>query len=173
MPTAPLIICEKSGRWALAVRSVLRGSLRSDSVGGLRSDSVGGGLRIVETRTVTHGYEALAAAPASLVALEITGKNLSTALDFVAHVHQNFPAACVVALLDPSSESAAALLREAGVADVFCSPLESAAIACLAQRHADLAPADDRPLRESLAARLPWQAWATPGFAASFSPSPE
>jgi len=156
MPTAPLIICEKSGRWTLALRAALRGS-----------------LRIVETRALAQCEEALAASPALLVALEVTGRSLGPALDFVARVHQNFPAARVVALLDPSSESAAALLREAGVADVFHSPQQAAAIARLAQRHAALAPVDDRPMRELLAARLPWQAWATPGFAASISPSPE
>ena len=156
MPTPPLIICEKSGRWALALRASLRGS-----------------VRLVETRAVTHCYGALQAAPTSLVALEITGKSLGPAMDFVARVHQNFPAARVVALLDQSAESAAALLREAGLADVFHSPQQADAIARLAQRHAALTPADDRPLRDLLAARLPWQAWATPGFAASISPSLE
>ena len=156
MPTPPLIICEKSGRWALALRSSLHG-----------------GVRLVETRALTQCHEALVVAPTSLVALAITDKNLSQALDFLARMNQEFPAGRVIALLEPESQSAEPLLREAGVSDVFHSPQQAAAIARLAQRHAALTPADDRPLRESLAARLPWQAWATPGFAASISPSLE
>jgi hypothetical protein len=156
MPTALLILCEKSSRWAVALRSALRGN-----------------VRLAETRALTQCEEALRAAPASLVALAISDKNLGQALDLSARMIKDFPAARLIALLEPDSESAEPLLREAGAADVFYSPWEAAAIARLAQRHLALSPAEDRPLRESIAADLPWRAWATPGFAASISPSPE
>lgn len=156
MPTVPLIICEKSGRWALVLRSALQGS-----------------VRLVETRAVTQCEESLRAVPTSLVALAITGQNLSAALDFLSRTSKHFPAARLIALLEPESESAEPLLREAGVADVFHSLQQAPAIARLALRHAAQVPAEDRPLRELVAARLPWQAWATPGFAASITPSQE
>ena len=149
MPTASLILCEKSGRWALALRSALRGS-----------------VRLVETRAWTQCHEALRAAPTSLAALAITEKNLSQALDLSARTRQEFPAARLIALLEPGLESAEPLLREAGFADVFHSPQQASAIARLAQRHTAQSPAEDRPLHELLAARLPWQAWATSGFTA-------
>jgi hypothetical protein len=156
MPTASLILCEKSGRWALALRSALRGS-----------------VRLVETRALLQCYEALGAAPTSLVALAITDKNLSQALDLSARMNQHFPAARLLALLETELESAEPLLREAGFGDVFHSPQQAPAIALLALRHIALSPAEDRPLRELVAARLPWQAWATPGFALSITPPQE
>lgn len=156
MPSAQLIICEKSGRWALALRSALRGS-----------------VRLVETRALTQCEAALVAAPTSFVALAITDKNLSQALDLLARMGHDFPAARLIALLEPESESTEALLRESGAADVFHSPQDAPAIARLALRHSAQAPAEDRPLRELVAARLPWQAWATPCFTLSITPPQE
>jgi hypothetical protein len=154
MTNAPLIICEKSGRWALSLRAVLRGT-----------------LPLVQTRSLVQCAEALAAAPAAMVALAISPQNVNAAVEWVTGVRRNFPATRVLALLEPEALSAEPLLREAGAADVFHSPQQATAIARLAQRHAALAPALELPLRENIAARLPWSAWATPGFPSSLSPS--
>jgi hypothetical protein len=152
MPTGQFILCEKSGRWALALRSALRGR-----------------VRLVETRALTQCHAALRAAPTSIVALEITDKSLSPALDFLARVGEAFPAARVVVLLDGELQPAELLFREAGAADVFDSTLQAGAIVRLVQQHVALSPAEDLPLRKLVAARLPWNAWATPGFAASIT----
>ena len=153
MANASLIVCEKSGRWALALRSTVRES-----------------VRVVETRALSQAEQALRSAPASLVALDVAAVKLPQVVDFAIRARRDYPAARLLALLDASLESAAPLLREAGVSDIFYSPLQAAAIARLALQHVLVSPAEDRPLRESIAARLPWETWATPGFAASISP---
>lgn len=154
MATVPLIVCEKTGRWALALQSALRGE-----------------LPLVETRALSQCSEAVLAAPAALAAVAVTPQNLTSVVELIGRVSRDFPAARMVALLEPEAESAEPLLREAGAADVFHSPQQAAAIARLALRHAALAPAAHLPLRTAVAARLPWQRWSTPAFAASHTPS--
>lgn len=156
MATVPLIVCEKSGRWALALRAALRGD-----------------LPLVETRAPSQCSEALLAAPTALAAVAVTPQSLASMVELIGRISRDFPAARVLALLEPGAESAEPLLREAGAADVFLSPQQAAAIAGLAQRHAALSPAARLPLRAASAARLPWQRWATPDFAASHTPSQE
>jgi len=145
MPPCRLILCEKSSRWAAAFRAALGQSQP----------------QIIETRSLPGCEEALAASPASCVAIEITAANLEAALDFVQQTSARYPNAAVIALLSPESLTTAPLLREAGAIDVATSVLAAPRLARLTQRHSNLAPSEPLTARQFVAERLPWPSHAT------------
>lgn len=149
MPHAKVIFCEKSGRWAAALRRALRDEPVS----------------IAETRSLSQCDEALAAAPASLVAIEVTSKTLESLVQTIARVRNELPFARVVGLLDNGLDQAEPVLREAGAADLFHSLRDAPALARLAQRHLALTSPAGQSFHEAIAERLPWKSSATPGFA--------
>src|SRR5262245_29411191 len=149
MPACRFILCEKTSRWAAAFRATLGKSQ----------------LQIVETRSLRGCEEALAASPASFIAIEVTNSNLEATLDFVRRVSSHNPNAALVALLAVETSAAAPLLREAGAIDVAASVLEAPRLVRLAQRHHQLAPLEPLAPRQFLAERLPWPSHATSSIA--------
>jgi hypothetical protein len=145
MSQCRFILCEKTSRWAVAVRRAL----------GER------GRWLVETRSLPQCGRELRTFPASLVTVEISESNLEAALGAVARWSRRFPAARVIALLDASLSAAEPLVREAGAIGVLASTRDAPTAAELFERHAALVPADDGPLEQSILAELPWQRWAT------------
>lgn len=145
MPAAQFILCEKSSRWAVAVRAAQPEST----------------LLIVQTRSLAQCEAALRESPASLVAVEVTAMALAAVLELIARAGRSFPAARFATLLDAGLESAEPLLREAGACEVFCSTREAASLARLASRHVALAPHEEIGWREAIASRLPWASWKT------------
>ena len=152
MSSSRLILCEKTARWAAALRAAL-------PVGSQE-------LQIIETRSFRGCEEALARSPASLVAVEVTSTNLEAALDFVSRTNSQHPHAAIIALISPEVLAAAPLLREAGAIDVAGSVLELSRLARLAQRHFRQAPLEPFTARQFVADRLPWPAHATNASAA-------
>lgn len=148
MPSAHLIVCEKTNRWAAAFRGALRE----------------GKVRIVETRSPGQCEEALRSAPASLAAVEVSTGTLEAVMELLERASRAWPAARIVALLDSGTESAEPLLREAGAVEVLTTTREAPALVRLARRHLALAPPADLGLRQTIAARLPWAGWKTEGF---------
>jgi hypothetical protein len=149
MPHAKIIFCEKSGRWAAALRRALGE----------------GAVPICETRSLEQCEEALRAGPSSLVAVEATAKTLEPLLALIARGGQTDPFARFVALLDADLDRVEPLLREAGAVDVLHSLREAPTLARLAQRHLTLVPQANRTLGEAIAERLPWKRLATSDFA--------
>jgi hypothetical protein len=145
MPTARLILCEKTSRWAVALRRVL----------GPQSGV------IVETRSLADCGRELAVAPASIVGVECTTENLDRVLTSLGDWSRHFAAARFVALGDVALEPACPLLQEAGCVSVLHSPPQARSLARMALRHLASAPQADLPLEESLVANLPWPAAAT------------
>jgi len=145
MSASRLIICEKTGRWAVAFRRAL----------------AAGHERIAETRGLAGCSRQLAAGPASIVAVEVTAANLDAVLAAVPEWLRRFPHCRTIALLEPEVDAAEALLREAGVVAVLRSTRGAPAIARLAQRHLATAPADNLPLEQAILNSLPWAKWAT------------
>jgi hypothetical protein len=145
MPACRFILCEKSSRWAAAFRAA-RGQSQS---------------QILETRSLSGCEEALAASPASCVAIEITTANLEAALDFIQQTSAHYPNAAVIALLSSGTPTTAPLLREVGAIDVATSVLAAPRLARLAQRHSNLAPSEWLTARQFVAERLPWPSHAT------------
>ena len=145
MTACNFILCEKTARWAAAFRTSLGKSQP----------------QIIETRSLPGCEEALAASPASFIAIEVTTSNLEDTLDFVRRISSHFPNAALAGLLSPESAAAAPLLREAGSIDIAISVLDVPRITCLARRHHDQAPAEALAPRQFLAERMPWSAHAT------------
>jgi len=145
MTACRFILCEKTARWAAAFRTALGKSQP----------------QIIETRSLPGCEEALAASPASFIAIEVTTSNLEATLDLVRRVSSHNPNAALVALLAVETSAAAPLLREAGGIDVAVSVLDAPRLARLAQRHYAQAPAEPLTSRQFLAERLPWPSQAT------------
>jgi hypothetical protein len=145
MPTARLILCEKTSRWAVALRRAL----------GPQADV------LVETRSLADCGRELAAAPASIVTVECTLENLEKVLTAISEWSRRFRAARFVALREPALEPAAPLLQEAGCVSVLPSPRQSRGLARMALRQLARAPQPDLPLEDSFVAALPWPTAAT------------
>jgi hypothetical protein len=146
MSTARLIICEKSPRWAAALSAILPPDAPP----------------LVETRSFAQCQEALAAASASVVLLEITAANLETAVALVARNKRSYPGACFLAALPVELAPAEALLREAGVAMVFTSTLEASAAVRLMLRHLALHPPEIQDIADFITSQMPWKAFDQP-----------
>lgn len=149
MTNAQVILCEKSGRWAAALRRALAQQT----------------IPLAETRSLAECGEALRSAPASLVALEVTGGNLDAALGLLMRNLSLHPAARFVVLLDEGAESVEMLLREAGAVEVLLTTRDAPRLAALALRHLALVPRQEAGLREQIVERLPWKRSQTPEFA--------
>lgn len=140
MPTARFLICEKTGRWAAAWRRVLP------------LDEV----KVSELRGFDPCQRALAELPYSVVAVEVTRRNLSAALTQLVAWRRRFPHAVFLIPADRGLERANLLLREAGAAHVVFSPRNLGPTAALIRRHLAAAPAPAAPLEETIWQTLPW-----------------
>ena len=162
------IICERTNRWAAALR--LAGE-RDAAAGGVRH-------RFREVRSLSELPPELARRPASLVALEVSERNLGDVLTWLAAALRWFPQSRCVALVDQSLSSAdqsvrsrdtnsqrdiVDALREAGTWEVAESPRRLEPLLEVARRHAISAAkhdeifAENQPFTERMWATLPWQ----------------
>ena len=135
-----LIICERTGRWAVAFRRAL-GDRRN---------------AITESRSLAACAAQLAAQPASVVAIEVTAANLERVLAAVSAWQRRHPQCRIVALVAEGLGAAEDLLREAGAVGVLHRAREVPQAAKLVVRHVDAAPSDDVPLEQAIVSRLPW-----------------
>jgi hypothetical protein len=145
MSNCRLIVCEKTGRWAAALRPAL----------GSRPP------QIVETRSFAGCEAALVESAYSLVALETTAASLEAVLGFIGLVMIRFPRCYVAALLAPEARGAALLVREAGAIAAIDSVLDAGQVARLARRQLAQAPSAQTGLQDSVWERMPWRAFAT------------
>lgn len=173
MSEPKLILCERSNRWAAALRIALeRGHLP-------KIDS----SRLVEVRSLEEIKSSLADYPASMVLIEVSTANLDAVLRWLANTQRDRPGLTCAALLDcppgnePPSRHAAisrraeisAALRQAGAADITDSPRRLPSILSL---YARLAAAyvheplrqlgHDESLEDWALSLLPWQATRPP-----------
>ena len=142
-PTVParLIVCERTGRWAAA----------------LRHELVDSGVRVWETRALDDCWNELAESPASFVVLEL-GADVAGLVGRVMCQAGQFPAARLAVVADRSLVDHQWLMREAGAVDFLCSPREAGSLAQLACRHLAQAPPRQQGLAERIWASLPWAA---------------
>lgn len=137
---ARLIVCERSGSWAVA----------------LRREMAATAIRVDETRSVAECWELLARAPASLVIVELTAAGATALLRRMAHFQRDFPLARLAVVADRSLADYQWLIREAGAVHFTCSPRQLGPMARLARRHLAQAPGPQRSLSEQIWATLPW-----------------
>lgn len=137
---AHVLVCERSGRWALGMRQTLGEPA----------------VRVEETRTLADCAEALARAPASFLVLELTRIGAERLLAWMVRSQREFPLARAAVVAERSLVAYEALVLEAGAVYFTCSPRRLSGLAEMAQRHLTLAP----PARGSIAgqvwASLPW-----------------
>ena len=145
MSKCSLILCEKTGAWAAALRAIAPPQA----------------VDIVETRGLPAADAALAQAGASVLALQITADNMTSIVDFWLETAVQYPRARMVGLADAGNAAGAVVLREAGAIDVICSVLDLPRLSRLADRQAARTPRREVSIGEWTSARMPWKALAT------------
>jgi hypothetical protein len=141
MALARLIVCEKTGRWAVALRRELAPH----------------GVRAYETRSLAECRRELEQHPASLVALELTGGNAAQLGEWIERISREFPGARLVVLGSGEARVFETWVREAGAVGAAFSSRRLGAIARLARRHLAMAPQEELGFRGQVQRRLPWR----------------
>jgi hypothetical protein len=141
MAEARLIVCERSGQWAVALRRELNDS----------------GVRLYETRCLPDCWQALAEAPASFLVIELTAQNIEPLLACLARMPREFPSARAAVAADRTTRAYEWLVREAGAVHFVCSPRCLAPLAAVALRHLADVPAPQQTMVERIWASLPWK----------------
>ncbi len=136
---ARLIVCERTGRWALTLRRELAEA----------------GVRVWETRTVADCWRELAESPASFVVVELAGE-LSGLLHRMARQPREFPMARLAVVADRALAGHQWLMREAGAVHFLCSPRKVGLLAQLVCRHLAQTPPLHQSLTDRIWANLPW-----------------
>lgn len=134
------IICERSERWAAALRTPLARN----------------GHRLVETRSLDDCWQEVAGRPRSLVALEATPANLESLLPWMRRLAAAFPHVRVIGLGCPALGAGQWVLREAGAVHVVHSPRQWLLLVRIADRHLGSAPGAEESDRQRIWRRLPW-----------------
>ena len=167
MKRAKWIVCERTNRWAAALRQAWD---REYAAGDAPP-------RLVETRNLADAAAALESATDSFLAIEVRPQNLAEILPWLAKLSELYPQARLVALADASFnepldldgdqnvhpfEFVSAALCEAGAQHVARSPRSLGPVLQIAQRHFQTqmpqnAAANSSPI-ERVWDSLPWQA---------------
>jgi hypothetical protein len=134
-----LIVCEKTGRWATALRRVVRDLP----------------LRIVETRGLVACSQELEQNPTSLIALEFVPERLESVLRWLLELREHFRYARAVVIVRQGAREYEWVLREAGAVHVLFPPHAWEPMARLAARHVRQAPVEDADIYQSIWRRLP------------------
>jgi hypothetical protein len=140
-PAGRLIVCEAGDRWAAALLRELAAA----------------GVRVYQTRTLADAWEALAAAPASFLAVEVSAGNLRDFLRRMVWFSRDFPAARVAVVAARRLVDGQGLIREAGAIHFVLSPRHLAPLAELAIRHLANLPLPPQTLVERIWTSLPWK----------------
>jgi DNA-binding NtrC family response regulator len=144
-PPARLIVCERRGTWAVALRRFLPSTE----------------MRVYETRSLAECWEMLALARASFVVAELTRPGADELLDRMLRLSREHPLARVAVVAERALAPCEWLTREAGAVHFAISPRDLGSLAHLAARHLEAAPKPALSLVEQIWARLPWQRHAS------------
>jgi hypothetical protein len=137
---ARLIVLERTGAWAVALRRELPAS----------------GMPIHETRSVPECWEMLRRHPASFLVAELTQSSAQTLLERIAWLERDFPLARAAVVAERSLTAWQWPAREAGAVHFTVSPRELRPLADVAIRHLEAAPKPRRSVVERIWASLPW-----------------
>ena len=116
------VVCERTGRWATAIRRRLAGS----------------GIRVHETRSLMECWEELLRSPRDLLALEARPDNMVELVERLADLRTRCPRARAMVLLQDGDAARQWLFREAGAIHVVQSVPDLAVASRLVQRHLEL-----------------------------------
>lgn len=138
--TARLMIIERSGCWAAAMRIELAAT----------------GVRLWEAGPRPNLSDAIAEAPASFLIFELTARNGRWLIDTLKELHRRWPGVRGAVVADRSLAEWEWLMREAGAVHFLTSPRKLAPLVELGCRHLAAAPAPRQSLPERIWASLPW-----------------
>lgn len=136
---ARLIVCERTGRWAVLLRRELADL----------------GIRVWETRTLDDCWAELAESPASFLVLELAD-DAKGLLRRAVRLARDFPDARVAMVADRKMANYAGLMCEAGAVWFLASPRHAGRLAQLACRHLAQVPVPQQSFSERIWANLPW-----------------
>jgi len=159
---ARLILCERTGRWAAALRRELGGEgtgpfcLKDPKDAPHHVPLSPHPSRIEETRSLSQAFRVLAGGPASFLIVELSRANVDSLLEHMTDLPRRFPLARLAVVSDRRLSGYRWLVQEAGAVWYTSSPRRLASLAGLACRHLALAPKQRRGLREQIWASLPW-----------------
>lgn len=137
---ARLILCERTGRWAAALRREL-----------LDVD-----IRVWETRTLDDCWTELKESPASFLVLEL-GPDLDGLTRRMMQLPRRFPSAHWAAVTDCTPPDLEWWMREAGAVHVVASTRRVGPLAQMACRHLAQIPLPQQELTERIWSNLPWK----------------
>jgi hypothetical protein len=142
-PTAAarVIVCERTGRWAVALRRELAEV----------------GLRVYETRTLANCWQLLAEAPAGFAVVELTTPTAEDLFCRLARLQREFPSARVAVVAERNLAELQWVAREAGAVHFVSSLRQLGPLARLICRHLAQVPAPPQTLTERIWANLPWK----------------
>lgn len=138
---AQLVVCEKTGKWASALRREL-GRQFAD--------------RLFETRLLEHCIDQLTAFPRSVVALEQTWNNYDSVFSLLDRIAWSFPMARAIVLDTTRDLQLSRMDQVAGAIHVTTSRLNLRHAARLIGRHLDRFQSKSSQFEEMLR-RLPWR----------------
>ncbi len=138
---ARLIVCERTGRWAVA----------------LRGESAFAGVRVWETRSLAECWKLLAESPCSFLVAELTSANADDLLRRLARLEREFPGVRAAVVARRSLADHQWLVREAGAIHFTCSPRQLTPLAEAACRHLCQVEVSEPALSERMWASLPWE----------------
>ena len=141
-----LIVCEKTGRWAAALRCAA----------GSRE------LPISEVRSLEQAERELSVHRAAIVAMEVGEASLVRVATRLAAWSKRFPDAAFLILAEEQLVPLEPRLRETGALHAVFSPRDLSATVRLIRRHLARAARPPQTLEESIWARLPWSAVSAP-----------
>jgi hypothetical protein len=137
---ARLIVCERTGRWAIALHREL-GTMA---------------FGVYQTRHLNDCRAELIQAPASFIVVELPVEGREAVLEQIAQFLLDFPLARVAVVADSSLECYQWLAREAGAVHFSCSQRQARLLAGIALRHLAYSPSPPQTFTQQLWASLPW-----------------
>jgi hypothetical protein len=136
---AGLIVCERTGRWAIRLRR-----------------EWGEGLRVTETRSLSDAWQALQAAPCSFLVVELTATGAEGLIEWLPGLERQFPLARAAVVAGRRLAVYELAAREAGAVAFSCSGRGLRPLVEAAGRHLRAAPQKPESPAEHVWARLPW-----------------
>ncbi len=140
-----VIVCERTGTWAAAIRR----QLPLD-------------IRMRQTRGLAECVAELAEAPMSLLVLELTAQNLAGVLEVLGRLPGRFPLAQAIVVSDSRLKHSEWLVREAGAIYIAPSSRELAGLEETVRNHLRCVPATRAGFAAEVWDALPWGDAATP-----------
>jgi hypothetical protein len=140
MALARIVVCEKTGRWAVALRRELAAPP----------------VRVYETRSLAECRSELEQSPASFMALEVSDANAVQLGEWIERANREFPLARFVVLGSREARPWEWQMREAGAIAAAFSSRQLGPIARLARRRLASVPEEELSFRDQVERRLPW-----------------